>query len=69
METLSSTEFCLEVVILPELLELDLEGGSEGMYQENGELPLEGGRMEQQPSFRFFLSATSLKFVVDCFSD
>ena len=50
-------------------MELDLEGGSEGMYQENGELPLEGGRMEQQPSFRFFLSATSLKFVVDCFSD
>ena len=66
---LSSTEFCLEVVILPELLELDLDGGSEGMYQENGELLLEGGRIEQQPSLRFFLSATSRKFVVDCFSN
>ena len=36
-----STEFCLEDGILIELLEWDLDGGSEGMYQEDGELELE----------------------------
>ena len=61
-----STEFCLEHGILTELLECDLEGGSEGMYQEEGEFELDGGRMEQHFSFLFFLSATSLKFVVLC---
>ena len=59
-----STEFCLEDGILTELLDWDLDGGSEGMYQEDGELELDGGRMEQHLPFLFFLSATSLKFVV-----
>ena len=59
-----STEFCLEDGILTELLDWDLDGGSEGMYQEDGELELEWGRMEMHFSFLFFLSATSLKFVV-----
>ena len=39
------------------------------MYQDIGELGADGGRMEEQLlSFFFFLSATSLKLVLDIFS-
>ena len=60
----SSTEFWRWAARVWRLMDWDLEGGSEGMYQDGGESRWDGGRMEQHPSLFIFLSATSLKFVV-----